>query len=294
MKKINTKILSILLFVAFAIPAYAQVEEAQDEEVLKEVVKEKEDLKKEDNTGTNPINFTYDFRLIQEMQQFKDDGGSMNKSYFEFRAPFGRDLANVTGQEAGALIDLGSRFAVRLRGYYNTVSLNDNSTSGSTTYSGIGDFDARFLAVAYSTSKFAIAPGVEGFFNTASNDAVGAGQNILAPVVFFGWFNLLGKYSIFAPGYQHRFNLDGKNVNQSVLEIYYVKILSKGKNWFILNPQPIFDWENDIQYMMLDVEWGFMIAKASGIAGAVRPGFGVGADAPLSYNFEFQPKFVSR
>jgi hypothetical protein len=294
MKRVYMKILALFVLVAFATTAFAQEEKAKEEEVLKEVVKDAEELKKKDNSGTNPINFTYDFRLIQEMQQFKDDGGSQNKSYMEFRAPMGRDIANVAGQEAGALLDLGSRWAVRLRGYYNTVTVNDNVNNTSTTYSGIGDFDARILTVAHATSKFAIAPGVEGFFNTASNDAVGAGQNILAPVVFFGFFNLLGKHTIFAPGYQHRLNLDGKNVNQSVFDIYYVKMLAKGKNWLIVNPQPILDWENDIQYMMVDVEWGFMIAKASGIAGAVRPGFGVGADAPLSYNFEFQLKFVWR
>ena len=289
MKKIHIKILSFIFLFAIAATAFAQ-----EEEVLKEIVKEAEEVKKEDNTGTNPINFTYDFRIIQEMQQFKDDGGSQNKSYFEFRAPLGRDIANVAGKEAGALVDLGSRFAVRLRGYYNTVTLKDNVANTSTTYSGIGDFDARVLAVAYATNKFAIAPGLETFFNTASNDAVGAGQTIIAPVIFFGFFNLLGKYSIFAPGYQHRFNADGKTVNQSVLDIYYVKILSKGKNWLVINPQPIYDWEAETGYMMLDVEWGFMIHKASGIAGAIRPGFGIGADAPLSYNFEFQLKFVWR
>jgi hypothetical protein len=289
MKKINLKILSFIFLIAIAATAFAQEEEAAKKEEPP-----KEEAPKKDNTGTNPVNFTYDFRIIQEMQQLKDDGGSQNKSYVEFRAPMGRDIANVAGQEAGALVDLGSRFAVRLRGYYNTVTINDNEANTSATYSGIGDFDARIISVAYATNKFAIAPGLEAFFNTASNDVVGAGQNILAPVVFFGFFNLLGKYSIFAPGYQHRFNLDGAAVNQSVIDIYYVKILAKGKNWLIVNPQPIIDWENDISYMMLDVEWGFMIHKASGIAGAIRPGFGIGEHSPLSYNFEFAVKFIWR
>jgi hypothetical protein len=288
MKKINIKILSFLFLAVFTVTAFGQEEEKAEE------TEKAEEGKKKDNSGTNPVNFTYDFRLINEMQQFKNDGGSQNKSYMELRAPMGRDLANVTGSEAGTLVDLGSRWAVRLRGYYNTVTINDNVANTSTTYSGIGDFDARILYVAKANSKFAIAPGLEAFFNTASNDAVGAGQNILAPVVFFGFFNLLGKYSIFAPGYQHRFNLDGKTVNQSVLDIYYVKMLSKGKNWLIVNPQPIYDWENEVGYMMVDVEWGFMIVPQSGIAGYVRPGFGIGKDAPLSYNFEFAIKFVWR
>ena len=41
----------------------------------------------------------------------------------ELRAPMGRDLANVTGSEAGALVDLGSRWAVRLRGITTRLPL---------------------------------------------------------------------------------------------------------------------------------------------------------------------------
>jgi hypothetical protein len=287
MKKINMRILSLFLLVAIAATAFAQEEEAPK----KEEAPKEEDAKKKDNSGTNPINFTYDFRIIQEMQQFKDDGGSQNKSYLEFRAPMGRDLANVTGQEAGSLVDLGSKWAVRLRGYYNTVNFND---AANTTVSGIGDFDARVLYVAKANSKFAIAPGLEAFFNTASNDVIGSGSTTLAPVIFFGFFNLMGKYSIFAPGLQHQFSVEGNKVSRTILDIYYVKMLAKGKNWLIINPQPIFDWENNTQYMVVDVEWGFMIVPKSGIAGYVRPGFGFGADRPFNYNFEFAIKFVWR
>ena len=178
-----------------------------------------------------------------------------------------------------------------MRAYYNTVNFND---AANTTVSGIGDFDARILAVAHATNKFAIAPGLEAFFNTATNDVIGSGSTVLAPVVFFGFFNALGKYSIFAPGLQHRFSVDGNKVNQTVLDIYYVKMLSKGKNWLIINPQPIFDWENKTEFMVVDFEWGFMIVPQSGIAGYVRPGIGIGADRPFNYNFEFAIKFVWR
>ncbi len=287
MKKANMKILSLFLLVAFVASAFAQ----EDEAPKKEEAPKEEETKKKDNSGTNPVNFTYDFRIIQEMQQFKDDGGSQNKSYMEFRAPMGRDIANVTGQEAGSLVDMGSRFAVRLRGYYNTVNFND---AANTTVSGIGDFDARIISVAHATSKFAIAPGLEAFFNTASNDVIGSGSTTLAPVVYFGFFKLFGKYSIFAPGLQHQFSVEGNKVSRTILDIYYVKMLAKGKNWLIINPQPIFDWENNTQYMVVDVEWGFMIVPKSGIAGYVRPGFGIGADRPFNYNFEFAIKFVWR
>lgn len=291
MNKINMKILSILLFVALAIPAIAQEEKAQEEEVLKEIVKEAEEVKKKDNSGTNPINFTYDYRIYFETQQFKDNGGSQFRTIMEFRAPLGRDLANVIGKESGGLYNMGSRFQLRMRGYYNTVNFNDTAN---TTVAGIGDFDARFLAVAFANKKWAVAPGLEAFFNTASNDVLGSGSTVLAPTIFFGFFGLIGKYSIFAPGYQHRFSVEGNKVNQSVIDLYFVWMLAKGKNWVIINPQPIFDWENETEFMVVDVEWGFMIAKMAGISGYIRPGFGVGADRPFNYNFEVAIKFIWR
>jgi len=293
MKLIRILPIGLLLFCfQFGFSQEEEKTEEKTEEVLAEVVKEVEELKKEDNTGTNPVNFTYDFRLYQEIQQFKDNGGSQNKTYIEFRAPLGRDIANVEGHEAGQFLwDMGSRWAVRFRGGYNTVNFNDEAN---TTVSGIGDFDARVLAIAYATKKFVIAPGLEAFFYTSSNDLIGSGSTILAPVVFFGWFNALGKNSIAAPGIQHQFSVNGNKVNRTVLDLYYVKMLAKGKNWLIINPQPVFDWENDTEWMVVDVEWGFMIAKAAGLAGSVRPGFGVGADRPFNYNLEFGVRFIWR
>jgi hypothetical protein len=286
------KILPIVLLLFCVQLGFSQEKEKEDKEALEEVIEEVKDLKKEDNTGTNPVNFTYDFRLYQEMQQFQGNGGSQNKTYIEFRAPMGRDIANVKGQEAGShVFDMGSRWAVRFRGGYNTVNFND---AANTTAAGIGDFDARILMVAKANSKFVIAPGLEAFFDTSSNDLIGSGSTILAPVVFFGWFNALGKNSIAAPGIQHQFSVGGNKVNRTILDLYYVKILSKGKNWLIINPQPIFDWENETEYMVVDVEWGFMIAKAAGIAGSVRPGFGVGDNRPFNYNLEFGVRFIWR
>ena len=287
MKKVYMKILALFVLVAIATTAFAQEEKAEEADESKKA----EEPKKKDNSGTNPVNFTYDFRLINEMQQFKDNGGSQNRVIMGLRAPLGRDLANVTGTEAGALVDMGSRFAVRMRGYYNTVNFND---AANTTVSGIGDFDVRFLGIAHANQKWAVAPGLEAFFDTSSNDIIASGSTVLAPVIFFGFFNALGKYSIFAPGIQHQFSVDGNDVSRTVLDIYYVKMLAKGKNWLIVNPQPVYDWENETGWMTVDVEWGFMIVPKSGIAGYVRPGFGIGADRPFNYNFEFAIKFVWR
>ena len=99
MKNTYIKILSLFVLVAMATTAFAQ-----------------EEAEKKDNSGTNPINFTYDYRLYTEWQQFTDNGGSQNRTVMELRAPLCRDLANVFGKEGGVWGEMGSRFQLRIRG----------------------------------------------------------------------------------------------------------------------------------------------------------------------------------
>ena len=251
---------------------------------------------KKDNTGTNPVNFTYDYRLITELQQFQDDGGSLVKHTAEFRWPLGGDIANLKGENAGIFSDMGKRFAMRFRAYYQNLSLNDPSSDpfGSSSVSGIGDFDVRILAIASASKSFILAPGLEAFFNTASNDALGSGSDTLAPVVFGVFPGLVGKGSLFAPGYQYVFDIGGADVSRSQIDLYFVWMLAQGKNWFLLDPQIILDHKNSVEFMTVDAEWGFMIAPKSGISGYVRPGVGIGAYRPFDYNLEFAIKFVWR
>ena len=249
--------------------------------------------KKKDNSGTNPINFTYDYRLYTEMQHLPNGAGSQVRGIMEFRAPLGRDMAKYLGEEAGFWRDIGSEFALRFRAYYNDLSLT-TPTGDINSVSGIGDMDARLLWLAHATNKFALAGGVEAFFNTANPEILGSGSTILAPVVFFGFFNLMGNRSIFAPGFQYQFDIAGNTVSRTILDLYFVWIISGGWNWIILNPQIIFDHHNEAEFAMIDFEWGFMIAPESGIGGYIRPGIGVGYDRPFDYNLEFAIKFVWR
>jgi hypothetical protein len=256
--------------------------------------------KKKDNTGTNPVNFTYDYRWITEMQWFQDDGGSLVKHTAEFRWPLGADIANLKGEKAGIYSEMGKRFGMRFRAYYQNLSFNDPDSDdlGSRNVSGIGDLDARFLAIAYASKSFILAPGLEAFFNTASNDFLGSGKTTLAPVVFGVFLGLLGKGSLFAPGYQYVFDIAGDDtrggVSRSQIDLYFVWMLAQGKNWFLLDPQIILDHKNKNEFMTIDAEWGFMIAPKSGISGYVRPGVGIGDDRPFNWNFEFALKFVWR
>ena len=273
------RILGFILLIALVCPATVVAQE-----------------KKKDNTGTNPVNFTYDYRLITEMQQFTDDGGSLLKHTAEFRWPMGGDIANLKGEEAGFYRDMGKRLAMRFRAYYNNLSVNDplSDPFESSSVSGIGDFDARILGIAYASNKFILAPGLEAFFNTASNDYLGSGSNTLAPVLFGVFPGLVGKGSLFAPGYQYVFDVSGNDVSRSQIDLYFVWMLVQGKNWFLIDPQIILDHLNDVEFMTIDAEWGFMIAPKSGVSGYVRPGVGIGSYRPFDYNLEFAVKFVWR
>lgn len=178
-----------LAFVFVATPGLAQQEE-------------------KDNTGTNPVNFTYDLRFITEMQWFRDGGGSLLKHTLEWKAPLGADIGKLRGGRTFS--DLGKRFGLRMRAYYQNLSFNDGTGNlGSSSVSGLGDIDARILWIAAINKKWGLVPGLEAFFNTASNDFLGSGSTNLAPVVFVPLFNVLGPRSLFAPGYQYVFDVAG-------------------------------------------------------------------------------------
>ena len=144
--------------------------------------------KKKDDTGTNPINFTYDARFYSEMSWLRDNGSNITNT-FEFRAPVGRDLANLTNQKQGIFNDLGSRLAYRIKTRYQSLTLDDAQGSP-TTITGIGDIDFRLLGIPHVTNKFGIATGLEFYFPTASSDALGSGRFAAVPQIFFGFFGL--------------------------------------------------------------------------------------------------------
>ena len=258
-------------------------------------------LAQEDNTGTNPVNFTYDARFIVEMAEFEEGGGSLLTNTFEFRWPLGRDVANLQGSKAGSpFYDMGNKLSMRVRARYQNLSVDDPTVTpfGTSQVSGIGDFDARLLGTAYASKKLIVAAGLEAFFDTASNDALGSGKTSLGPQVFMVFPGILGGRSLFAPGYQYVFDIAGDDANpdisRSQIDLYFVWQLASGKNWLILDPQAVIDHEADKELGTFEVEWGFMIAPSVGASGYVRPGIGIGADKPYSWNFEVGLKFVWR
>jgi hypothetical protein len=189
---------------------------------------------------------------------------------------------------------------MRVRARYQNLSVDNPAAApfGTSEVSGIGDFDARVLYMAHTGKKLMVATGLEAFFDTASNDALGSGKTSLGPVVFTVFPGILGGRSLFAPGYQYVFDVAGDDANpdisRSQIDLYLVWLLAKGKNWLIVDPQAILDHENDTELGTVEAEWGFMIAPSAGASGYLRPGIGIGADKPYSWNLEAGLKFVWR
>ena len=254
---------------------------------------------KKDNTGTNPVNFTYDARFYSEMASF--DGGSVITNTYEFRWPFGGDVKTLRGENTSSpVLELNKKAAFRIKARQKSLSLENSSATpfGTSEVSGIGDLDARIIYMAYASQKLLVAAAFEAFFDIASNDALGYDTTVLAPALFLVFPGILGGHSLFVPGYQYLFGVGGDDstvgVSRSQIDLYFVWLLGQGKFWLIVDPQVVLDHENKTEPALIEVEWGYMIAQAVGVSTYIRPGVGIGGDRPYDWNLEVGLKFVWR
>ena len=123
-----------------------------------------------DKTGTNPINFTFDFRVYNEYIWLNTPGDSTrNVTTLEYRQPF-----------------LGGKwqFRTRIRATGTDIDINDDGISELDSY-GLGEVDFRFLTVPYLNmeKRFALAVGLETFLPTG-NAIVGSETLSFGPQVF--------------------------------------------------------------------------------------------------------------
>ena len=268
-----------LLLSALAIPGAL----AQEDQITEEDVKEQF---KKDKTGTNPANFTYDARLYNEYRWLNTAGdGGQNITTLEFRAPFAGRKWQIRGKVRA--VDL-------------QADLNDDGTDDVDEF-GFGDIDLRIMNIPYFNmqKKFALALGVEFFLNTASEDALGAGATSVAPLVFLGFFNPFGPGTVFFPGYQHTYSIDeddGRSrVHQGLIDLFLVKTWGDNQFWGYIDPQIILDYENDIEFMLIELQVGMMVDKYFGTKGHstyILPSFGVGTDRPYDWSLEVGYKII--
>ena len=237
---------------------------------------------KKDKTGTNPMNFTHDLRVYDEYRWLETEGdGSQNLVTTEYRSPFA-----------------GGKWQVRAKIRRNdlTADLNDDGFDD-VDEGGFGDTDIRIMTVPYMNmeKKLAVAVGVEFFLDTASEDALGAGASSVAPFIFLGFFNPIGKGSIFVPGYQHTISVDEANgrekVHGGLIDMFLVKTWNANKYWGYVDPQIILDYENHTEFMLLEIQAGMMLGRAGHSIWAM-PSFGVGTDRPYNFSLELGYKVV--
>jgi hypothetical protein len=242
---------------------------------------------KADKTGTNPINFTYDARIYNEYQWLNTAGdGSQNLTTFEFRAP---------------ILDGKMQFRVKARHVWIEADLNDDG-SDDLDDSGLGDTDIRLLTVPYMdmANKRAIAVGLEAFLDTASEDSLGSGATSLGPQVFAVFFKPFGGlFDLVSPAYQHKFSVheDGgrSEVHQGLIDIFFLKMSKDKQRWALINPTTVIDYENNKEFVLVDVEVGTMLDKVFGTTGHsvyLRPGIQIGADRPADGSVEVGYKII--
>jgi len=264
--KISLTLTAVAVLSMVAVTAYAQESQQQD------------------NTGTNPVNFTRDIRVYNEYSILNTEGdGTQNLTTAELRLPFA-----------------DGKWQWRIRARWNSIKadLNDDG-SDDLDDSGLGDLDMRFLTVLKldMETRTAWAGGLEIFLNTADEDALGAGATSLGPQLFYVKFLPTG---LFAPALQYKFSVDeddGRSeVDQFLIDINYLNMAKDKKSWFFTNPQLIFDNENDKEFAIVKVEWGWMMANwyddLPGHSFWVRPSVGIGADRPTEGAVEFGYKIV--
>jgi hypothetical protein len=242
--------------------------------------------KSTDKTGTNPINFTHDFRIYNEFQWLNTDGdGESNTTTMEYRQPF-----------AGGKL----QFRMRLRGVWTEADVNDDGIDDLDS-SGMGAADFRILHVPYvnMAKKRALAIGFETFLPTG-NAIVGSENLSFGPQIFGVFFLPFGiKDSLIAPAYQHKFSVwnesESSHVNQSLFDLFFLKTTSDKQKWMMINPQYVIDHVSQTNFGFIDIELGTMLDKYFGTKGHsayIRPSLGIGEDHPTDGAIELGYKIV--
>ena len=280
--------LSCLVIAAMAclsVPSFAEEEQSYAEKNATDA---------SDRTGTNPVNFARDIRVYNEYSWLNTEGdGHQNVTTIEYRQ---------------SLLDGQWQFRTKVP-FVTSIEadLNDDGRDD-IDENGIGDVNFRLLRKPWFKGAHALAPALEVFLDTASEDVLGTGNLILAPQVFYAYFFGANPLPIpgyrggglFAPGLQYRFSVHeerGRAETEAVaIDINYLAMSENKTRWLFVNPQILLDQENDQEYAFFDIEFGWMMAKwfpeLKGHSVYVRPSFTIGGDRPSDYALEFGYKIV--
>ncbi len=241
------------------------------------------DAQKGDKTGTNPVDFQREFRINNEYIWLNTAGdGSQHVTTAEFKTPI-----------------LDGKWQLRVKTRFNslTADINDDGTDD-IDESGMGDTDIRFLTVPFldMANRRAFAYGLEVFFDTASEDVLGSGATSVGPQAFYVKFLPSG---LFAPGLQYKFSVDEddgrSDIDQIFIDLNYLRMAKDKQSWFFTDPQIVIDNESDVEYVIVDFEFGWMMSKWTDLKGHsfyIRPSVGIGTDRPTDGSIELGYKMI--
>lgn len=221
----------------------------------------------EDKSGTDPTKFLRTLGLRNEYQRLTNDK-SFNLTTLTYIQPFADGRMNV-----------------RLK-----APLAYTDATGDDEF-GLSDISLRYNWLAHVDASQGILLSADLTADTASEDALGRGKWYIAPGLTYAMF--LSPTMIFAPAYQHNISFAGddnrNDINESVIDFYFVFTAADKKSWFTIDPTLVIDWENDENTpLTLELEYGRNIGTLWGGAlnAYIRPGIGIGQDRPYDWNVE--------
>lgn len=161
---------------------------------------------------------------------------------------------------------------------------------------GVGVVDMRFLTVPYLNMKErkAIAFGMEIFLPTG-NEITGSQTLSLGPQIFGVFFVPFGiSNSLIAPAVQYKFSIDEEDgaddVEQFLFDVFFLKTSADKQYWMLVNPQYLFDEEQDVDFGFLDAEFGMMLNGGHSLY--LRPSVGLSGDKVTESAIEIGYKVI--
>jgi hypothetical protein len=226
------------------------------------------------NNGTDPTKLSTTAQLRFESLDL-GDGFTNNTLYLRFTQPLGA----------------AQRSSVELKLPIVSSNILDGSDYG------MGDFSLKFTRLASLTPQYGILLTLEAIFDTADAADQGTGSNVLKPGITYARF--LPNGAIFAPTLQHGFTVGSADsgrpdVNQTVIDFYYVPKLNDPLNYMTIDPALTYDWESEKLSPTLAVTLGRVIPM--GLPGSsslfVKPSIGFGGDRAYDWGIEVGFKVV--
>ncbi|MEZ6017670.1 MAG: hypothetical protein R3F49_21355 [Planctomycetota bacterium] len=210
-----------------------------------------------DRSGTNPTLLRDTLEVTAGYASFGGGDGALTLTPTYTRAFRESTLAARIAQPLGS-VDLG----------------RDGET-------GLGDLRLGFDWLAQLDQDQGVVFRADVTFDTASNDALGAGRATLTPALV--WTGFLSEQSLLAFTWQQRFSVDGAArrdaLNQTTLDLRYLRTAADQRRWWSIDPAVVIDLEAEADtWGALVLERGWVLGDLQGgaLGAFVRPSVGFG------------------